>query len=195
MSEKHSENRENPTIEETTIPGENDESPKEQDIPCSEQASSSDEVTPALEEQMEELKKQIAESKERTLRLMAEFDNYKKRTLKEKEGLAIEVKAAAVLAILPVLDNLERALTHKGSEESSLAEGIEMVVKQFYESFSKLGVSEIDALGKPFDPEKHNAVAHVEDDTVEANIVVEVFEKGYCLKDKIIRHSMVKVAN
>jgi molecular chaperone GrpE len=195
LSDKHAHNSENPAVEDQTAQTADGESGLEQDISLFEETSLPNEMGPSPEEQIEELQNQITESKDRMLRLMAEFENYKKRTQKEKEGLATEVKASCVLTFLPVLDNLERALTHKGTEEGSLAEGIELVVKQFYESLSRLGVTEIEALGKPFDPQMHNAVAHVEDDTQKANIVAEVFEKGFCIKDKIIRHSMVKVAN
>lgn len=196
MSKDHSQNSENTAAKENTAPigdlQDQDLAPDAQD--------NAEEILPdenfnPQEEQIRELESQVAEFKDRILRMMAEFDNYKKRTQKEKESLTTEVKAASVLAVLPVLDNLERALAHKDSDEGPLLAGLELTLKQFYESFSKLGVCEIEALGNPFDPEKHNAVAHIEDDTLEANVVVEIFQKGYCIGDRIIRHSMVKVAN
>lgn len=192
MSEKGSIKSENPNVEEQASPP---GTTVEQEVAEAEAAAAENEKAPDLTQRVAELEGQLAEYKDRMLRLMAEFDNYKKRTGKEKEGLACEVKAACVLALLPVLDNLERALTHKESSESSLAEGITLVVKQFTDSLQKLGVCEIEAMNQNFDPEKHNAVAHVEDESVGANTVVEVFEKGYMVQDKIIRHAMVKVAN
>ena len=127
------------------------------------------------------------------LRTLAEYENYKRRTQKEKDEIYQFAQANTVGELLPVLDNLERAIA---SEESSpFKEGVEMIVKQLLESLSKMGVSEIEAVGKPFDPNLHAAVMHVEDETVGENTVVEQFQKGYMCKDKVIRYSMVKVAN
>ena len=156
------------------------------------------EETEACEEQQEESeldiqKKQYDELYDKHLRTLAEYENYKRRTQKEKDEIYLNAQIDTIENLLPVLDNLERAIS---SEESSpFKDGVEMIVKQLIETLGKMGVSEIDAVGKSFDPNLHNAVMHVEDDTLGESIVAEQFAKGYLLKDKVIRHSMVKVAN
>lgn len=130
------------------------------------------------------------------LRLMAEYDNYKKRTQKEKDEIYSIGVSDVVENLLPVADNLERALSAlEESEKNNFSEGVEMVSKQFFEILSKIGVTEIEALGEQFDPNVHNAVMHIDDEAYDANVVVEQFMKGYKYKEKVIRHSMVKVAN
>ena len=130
------------------------------------------------------------------LRLMAEYDNYKKRTQKEKDETYCFAVAETIEKLLPVADNLERALSALDeSEKTTFSEGVEMVSKQFFEILFKMGVSEIEALGAQFDPNIHNAVMHIDDEEYGANVVIEQFMKGYTYKDKVIRHSMVKVAN
>ncbi len=139
------------------------------------------------------LQKSYDELYDKHLRTLAEYDNYKRRTQKEKDGIYVTAQADAVESLLPVLDNLERAV--EAAEDSPMKEGVQMILKQLLETLSKLGVSEIEAVGKLFDPNLHNAVMHVEDETVGEQIVVEQFAKGYTMKDKVIRYSMVKVAN
>ena len=129
-------------------------------------------------------------------RLGAEFDNYKKRVAKERETLSKEVTADVVNLFLPVLDNLKRAAeAYNDDQDSSHKEGVVMIIKQFNDVFVSMGVEEIKGVGEKFNPEYHNAVMHIEDDELEENIIVEEFQKGYIFKDKVIRHSMVKVAN
>jgi molecular chaperone GrpE len=130
-------------------------------------------------------------------RTAAEFDNYKKRTAREKEALYQDATCDVVAAFLPVVDNLERAIQAANNDagNNSLKEGIELVYRQFGDVLKKLNVEVIEAVGKEFDPNLHNAVSHVEDENYGENEVVEEFQKGYILKDKVIRHSMVKVAN
>lgn len=141
-------------------------------------------------------KSQYDELYDKHLRLMAEYDNYKKRTQKEKEEIGSFATADTIEKLLPVVDNLERALETVGdSEKNTFTEGIELVYRQLMEIFEKIGVSEIEAVGKEFDPEIYNAVMHIDDENFEANTVVEQFMKGYKYKDKVIRYSMVKVAN
>lgn len=127
-------------------------------------------------------------------RNMADFDNYRKRTNKEKESIYDDGIIDAVKNLLPVLDNLERALEYN-NESESLIEGIKMIVKLFKDTIAKMNIEEINALGEKFNPEYHNAVMHVEDENYGENEVVEVLQKGYKYKDKILRYSMVKVAN
>ena len=131
---------------------------------------------------------------DRFLRLAAEYDNYRKRTAKEKEALWAQAKADTAVAFLPVYDNLERALKQETCDEA-YKKGVEMTMNQLKEVFSKLGITEIDALGKPFDPNLHNAIMHVEDENLGENTVAEVFQAGFMLGDKVVRFAMVKVAN
>ncbi|NLD49349.1 MAG: nucleotide exchange factor GrpE [Clostridiaceae bacterium] len=128
-------------------------------------------------------------------RTTAEFDNYKKRTAKEKDSLYSDAVSDVVAAFLPVLDNIERAIQASESESGQLKEGVELIYRQFKEIMSKLGVEDIEAVGNSFDPKLHNAVMHIDDDSFSENVIVEEFQKGYILKDRVIRHSMVKVAN
>ena len=140
---------------------------------------------------------ELKELVERMQRLTAEFDNFRKRTQKEKERIYIDAVADVVGKFLPVVDNLERAITAAEQEESNgLQEGVNLIFKQIVDALDKLGVKPIEAVGSCFDPEIHNAVMHVEDETLDCNIIAEEFQKGYIYKDEVvIRHSMVKVAN
>jgi len=131
--------------------------------------------------------------KERMLRLNAEYENFRKRTAKEKEGIYTEACADVLKNLLPVLDNLERALSVGGSVDD-LKKGIEMTVRQFQDGLTKVQVEEIPQEGD-FDPNLHNAVMHIEDEELGQNQIAEVFQKGYKRGDKVLRHSMVKVAN
>lgn len=155
-----------------------------------------------LKLQLEDKSKKCEEFMGMLQRMAAEFDNYKKRTAKEKEALYSDTVADVITVFLPVVDNLERALQAAGKEEDpgktdvqSLKSGIEMVFRQMKDVMKNLGVEEIESLGGKFDPQLHNAVMHVEDEAQEENMVIEEFQKGYRIKDKVIRHSMVKVAN
>ena len=125
---------------------------------------------------------------------MAEFDNYRKRTEKEKSSMYIIGARDIVEKMLPIVDNFERGLA-QAPEEDPFAEGMKMIYKQMMTAFDEMGVKPIEAVGKEFDPNLHNAVMHVEDESVGENIVVEEFQKGYTYKDFVVRHSMVKVAN
>lgn len=136
----------------------------------------------------------LAQAEEKYLRLAAEYDNYRKRTAKEKESAWTNAKAQTVAAFLPVYDNLERALKQQTTDEA-YAKGVEMTMKGLQNALSGLGVELIPALGETFDPNRHNAVMHVEDDAAEENTVVEVFQQGFTCGDKVIRFAMVKVAN
>ena len=148
---------------------------------------------PLLEE-LEKLRKQMDEKEEQYLRLAAEYDNFRKRSQKEKEGIYQGAKSDAVAAFLPVYDNLERALKQETADEA-YKKGVEMTMTGLKDILSKLGVEEIPALGATFDPSLHNAVMHVEDENAGENTVVEVFQSGFRLGDKVIRFAMVKVAN
>lgn len=152
-------------------------------------------VTAEQMEKMEALAQQLSEQQDKFLRLAAEYDNYRKRTAKEKDSIYANAKIETLTALLPVYDNLERGIRQYGDEDSVHRKGLEMVFSQFQESLSKLGVTTIEALGKPFDPEKHNAVMHVEDENAGENTVVEVLQQGFLLGDRVLRFAIVKVAN
>ncbi|WP_010239541.1 nucleotide exchange factor GrpE [Clostridium arbusti] len=146
-----------------------------------------------LKDENEKLKNELDTVKERLLRTAAEYENYRNRTAKEKDGIYSDACTGVLKDILPALDNMERASYIEGSVED-LKKGIEMTVRQFKECLTKLGVEEIDASGE-FDPNVHNAVMHVEDESLGENSIAEVLQKGYKKEDKVIRYSMVKVAN
>ena len=152
-------------------------------------------VTREQMEKMEGLAKALAAEQDKYLRLAAEYDNYRKRTAKEKESLYTDAKIDTVNALLGVYDNLERGIAQYGDEESPHRKGLEMVFNQFKESLKKLGVETMDAVGQPFDPEKHNAVMHIEDESYGENTVAEVLQQGFTLGDKVLRFAIVKVAN
>ena len=152
-------------------------------------------VTREQMEKMEGLAKALAAEQDKYLRLAAEYDNYRKRTAKEKESLYTDAKIDTVKALLGVYDNLERGIAQYGDEESPHRKGLEMVFNQFKESLKKLGVETMDAVGQPFDPEKHNAVMHIEDESYGENTVAEVLQQGFTLGDKVLRFAIVKVAN
>ena len=148
----------------------------------------------ALEKTVEDLQQQLLAEKDKFLRLAAEYDNFRKRTLRERESLSTDARADTIAQLLPVYDNLALAVTQPCSDEAYF-KGIQMIMAQLAEIFRKLGVTEIPALGESFDPNRHNAVMHVEDPEQGQNVVVAEFQKGFMLGDRIIRHSIVKVAN
>ena len=146
-----------------------------------------------IEEENNKLQNAADAFKDKLLRTTAEYENFRKRTTKEKESIYTDACADVLKEVLPVLDNLERALSVEGSGEE-LRTGVEMTVRQFNDAFCKLGVEELASEGE-FDPNIHNAVMHVEDEKYGANEIVEVFQKGYKRANKVLRHSVVKVAN
>ncbi len=140
------------------------------------------------------LEEELAATNDKYLRICAEYDNFRRRSLKEKEALYGDIRADTVQKFLPVYDNLERAL-RQGTEDEAYRKGVEMIMTQLEATLEKLGVSPIECLGEKFDPELHNAVMHVDDGEKGENEIVEVFQKGFKLGDKVIRFAMVKVAN
>lgn len=144
-----------------------------------------------LKEKLAAAENEIAEQKDKYLRLLAEYDNFRRRSQKEKEGIYTDAYGEALKALLPVADNLELAVRY--SEGDKVVEGVKMVLNQLHDALTKMGIEEIET--KTFDPNVHNAVMHVEDDAFGEGEIVEVFQKGYRKGDKIIRYAMVKVAN
>lgn len=181
------------TVEETVK-----ESVKEDSTACDKSDNDNlDKEVHRLKAELDEKSKQCEEYVNMFQRIAAEFDNYKKRTAKEKSEIYDSALIDVVKAFLPVIDNIERAVDalNKGADSNTLEEGINLIYKQFKEVLGKLEVTEIEGVGSTFDPNKHNAVMHVEDESYGENIIVEELQKGYRCKDKIIRYSMVKVAN
>ena len=153
-------------------------------------------------EQMEQAARQLETVRDQFVRVTAEYDNYRKRTVREKETLYQSARADTIREFLAVYDDLERAVRQaerdapqEGGEESPHKKGLEMIFQKFRSILQKLGVKEIEALGKPFDPEQHNAVMHIEDERYGENVVSQVFQAGFLLGGKVIRHAAVQVAN
>ncbi len=175
---------ENKTVEQESLPNEEkaEQKPKEKKAPPKKKKDT-------------ELEKKFAGLNDTYLRTLAEYDNYRKRTQKEKDSMFADGISKAVTTILPVIDNLERALTTE-SKDDEFKNGVEMIKKQFITALESLGIKEIDCLGKPFDPNFHNAIMHIDDENYGENEVVEVFQKGFVYKEEtVIRHAIVKVAN
>ena len=167
---------------------------KVQDTPVQEEELEAPQQEEAEVQTPDPVQDALLQEQNKFLRLAAEYDNYRKRTAKEKESIWADAKASVVTSFLPVYDNLERALKQDTADEA-YTKGVEMTMTQLKEVLSKLGVTEIEAAGQPFDPKLHNAVMHVEDEAFGENTVAEVFQAGFQLGEKVIRFAMVKVAN
>ena len=172
------------------------EEPKQEETPAEEPKK---EEKPSKEpkakaEKEPDFKSQLAAEKDKYLRLLAEYDNFRRRSQKEKENIYTDVRGETLKKFLPVYDSLYRALMQT-AEEDPARKGLEMIMTQYENALTQLGVSLIEAVGQPFDANFHNAVMHVEDESVGENIVVEEFEKGFKIGDKVLRYSVVKVAN
>lgn len=188
----------NPTSkEENTSPLNNTET--EQNTPeTQETEKQQDTVNEELEkvkQELEKAKQELNEQKDQYIRLAAEYDNYRKRTIKEKDNIFEESKAFTLACLIPCLDNLDRVMSVENANLEDYKKGVEMTISHLFETLKTLGVEEIDALGKPFDPMLQEAVAHIEDENAGENTVVEVLQKGYKIGDRVLRHAAVKVAN
>ncbi len=162
-----------------------------------EQAEAETEVVESSVQELSELdraKADLAAEHDNYLRLAAEYDNFRKRSAKERESLYTEAKADAVAKFLPVYDNLERALAQQ-TADAAYKKGVELTMQGLKEILEKLGVTAFGEVGEAFDPVRHNAVMHCEDESVQENTIVEVFQRGFAVGDKIVRFAMVKVAN
>ena len=168
---------------------------EEQDVKQEAAAEPEETAVDPLLSELESLKDQVAGQEDKYLRLAAEYDNYRKRTAKEKESIYQDAQIDTIKAFLPVYDNLERAAAAEGGEDSPHKKGLEMIFHQYQEILGKLGVTEIPALGETFDPEKHNAVMHIDDENYGENVVAQVFQAGFMLGDRVLRHAIVQVAN
>lgn len=180
------EKKQDQAVEETVEPAEEVQNDTVEEAAAAEEPAQAD---PAAE-----LQAALKAKEDQFLRLAAEYDNFRKRSQKEKSDAYTNAKSDAVLAFLPVYDNLQRALAAPCADEA-YAKGVEMTMNQLKTVLEKLGVAEIEALGQTFDPNLHNAVMHVEDETVGENTIVEVFQSGFRMGEKVVRFAMVKVAN
>lgn len=152
------------------------------------------ELLNSLKQKLESQKAEIDDKEDRLRRLMAEFDNFKKRSAKEREGLYNTLISDIAISLLPVIDNLEKAVSVK-TDDNNYKIGVELVLKQFKEVLKSNGINEIEAVGKTFDPQLHEAVGSVDDPKLGVQEIKEEYRKGYMIGDKVIRHSMVVVAN
>ena len=152
------------------------------------------ELLNSLKQKLESQKAEIDDKEDRLRRLMAEFDNFKKRSAKEREGLYNTLISDIAVSLLPVIDNLEKAVSVK-TDDNNYKIGVELVLKQFKEVLKSNGINEIEAVGKTFDPQLHEAVGSVDDPKLGVQEIKEEYRKGYMIGDKVIRHSMVVVAN
>ena len=146
------------------------------------------------ESELELAQKALAKEHDQYLRLAAEYDNFRKRSRKEKEAINQDVKADTVAKFLPVYDNLERALANATADEA-YKKGVELIMTELKKIMTGLGVEEFGAVGDPFDPGAHNAVMHVENEALGENVIAQVFQRGFRIGDKVIRHAVVQVAN
>ena len=191
MSKKNKEKKEKPVTEETVSETEElrEEAPAEE-APAEEAPK---EEAPK-ESELEKAQKALAQEHDQYLRLAAEYDNFRKRSRKEKEALYTDVKAETAGKFLPVYDNLERALANETSDEA-YKKGVELIMAEFRKIMTGLGVEEFGEAGETFDPNAHNAVMHVENEELGENVIAQVFQKGFRIGDKVIRHAVVQVAN
>ena len=198
MKTKMSKKNENEEIKNTPKAENPETANPEAENPAEEAAA--EEKSPVNEElekakaDLEAAQKELAEYKDKYLRLMAEYDNFRKRSVKEKADIYPEATAKAVEAFLPMADNFERALSTETTDEKYKS-GVKMIYSQLGEAFKSLGVEVIDRVGETFDPNLENAVSRIEDENLGENVVAQVFQKGYKRGDRVIRHAMVVVAN
>ena len=178
-----------PEKEEAAVSAETSAEPESQTEPAA-----AEEPAEEVRDEKAEWEARLKEEQDKYLRLAAEYDNYRKRSIKERDALRDDIRSAAIADLLPVYDNLERALSAECSDEA-FYKGIEMTMSKLRAIFESMGVSEIPAVGETFDPSVHNAVMHIEDDQYGPGEIVQEFQKGFRLGDKIIRFSMVQVAN
>ena len=170
------------------------EEPQQEEIKA-EEVVTEEAATDEKAEKIAELEKELAASKEAHIRTLAEYDNYRKRSTKEKESTYADAKAVCMSELLGVVDNFERALAVTDSDLESFRKGTEMIYTNLMDTFKKLGVEAFGEAGEEFDPNFHNGVMHIDDPELAENVIAEVFSKGYKFGDKVLRPAMVKVAN
>ncbi len=150
---------------------------------------------PEEKDELTKLKEEYEAHKEQHLRVLAEYDNFRKRTQAEKTAIYNNAVSDTVQVLLPIADNIERALGQENASAEDMKKGVEMIEAQIEQAFEKLGITSSGKVGEPFDPNLHNAVAHIEDENLGENVISAVFQKGYLLGGRVVRHAMVQVAN
>ena len=185
-------------LDEETVPEEElpvEETEEETVEEAAEETAPEEEETSEEAGELDVLQKALEEEQNRYLRLMAEYDNFRKRTAKEKTGIYADATADAYTGLLPVLDNFDRAFENADASPEDFMKGMEMTRNQLLAVFEKAGVESFGEAGEPFDPNLHNAVSHIEDPEQGDNVLAQVYQKGYKIGDKVLRHAMVVVAN
>ncbi len=168
---------------------------KEEKMPPEAEAPPETEETPNLEEKLEKLRHELDEHKQQYLRVLAEYDNFRKRTANEKSAIYNNAVSDTVQAILPIADNIGLALSQENASGDDMRKGVEMIQTQIDAAFEKLGITSVGQIGDSFDPNLCNAIAHVEDENMGENVISQVYQKGYMLGDRVVRHAVVQVAN
>ncbi len=191
MSKKDKEKKDPVTEEETASAAEEVKEEAAAEEPAAEEAPKAEEPK---ESELEKAQKSLAAEHDKYLRLAAEYDNFRKRSRKEKEDLYQDVRAETVGKFLPVYDDLERALANE-TEDEAYKKGVELIMTELRKIMTGLGVEEFGEKGDPFDPNAHNAVMHVENEELGENVIAQVFQQGFRIKEKVIRHAVVQVAN
>ena len=191
MDNENIKNTAEETAEETDIKGGECDGMKNQ----KKEKKSDKKETEALKAEVEALKKELADAKDSHLRSLAEYDNFRKRSQREKDAVYGDAKANTLALLLPVIDNFDRAAEIKTDDPEVYKKGIEMIISQFSDILKRLEVERFGEVGDEFDPNMHNAVMHVENDELPANTIAAVFEKGYKMGDRILRFATVQVAN
>ncbi|MDO4398263.1 MAG: nucleotide exchange factor GrpE [Oscillospiraceae bacterium] len=191
MDNENIKNTAEETAEETDIKGGECDGMKNQ----KKEKKSDKKETEALKAEVEALKKELADAKDSHLRSLAEYDNFRKRSQREKDAVYGDAKANTLALLLPVIDNFDRAAENKTDDPEVYKKGIEMIISQFSDILKRLEVERFGEVGDEFDPNMHNAVMHVENDELPANTIAAVFEKGYKMGNRILRFATVQVAN
>lgn len=168
-------------------------SPEKEEKGQKKEASKQKAELAAAKEELKKAKEELDALNDKYLRLAAEYDNFRRRSVKEKEGIYSDAVSDIIKEVLPIFDNLERAAIYESAEK--VAEGLAITAKSIDTVLAKAGIEKFGAAGETFDPNLHNAVLHIEDETLPENVIAEVFQTGYRLKDRVIRYAMVKVAN
>ena len=191
MSKKHKEKKDQPVTEETASEVEK----IQEEVPVEEApVEEASKAEAPKESELEKAQKALAQEHDQYLRLAAEYDNFRKRSRKEKEALYTDVKAETTAKFLPVFDDLERALANETADEA-YKKGVELIMTELRKIMTGLGVEEFGEKGDPFDPNAHNAVMHIESEELGENVIAQVFQKGFRIGEKVIRHAVVQVAN
>ncbi len=181
-------------VKEEQVENEAAEIPETEDVPTEETAENTGNTAADEEDEGAKLSEELEQVKDRLIRTMAEYDNFRKRSAREKDALRVDIITSVTSKFLPVLDNLERALAADCSDEN-YKKGVQMIYDSFMQTLGDLGVKEIESDGAAFDPSKHQAVQRVESDELESGMIAQTFAKGYTVGDKVIRFAMVAVVN